>query len=310
MIGFNCKQLKYAIAVVALGALSSCGKQTSDEYMQEAKQYVAENDPAAAIVALKNAIQIEPKLADARFELGVLYIQLKQFENAEKELNRALEYGFEPSEVLPLLTQAYQSTRAYSAISKLKHEQAGLTPVERAEIGYYKVVALAQLNKANDARLLIEELRNIDTSSVYKGLTAAYMMVLNEDLEKATTAVAKLREQSPQNADVLKLLAQLKLSLGAKSEAAEIFKDYIQFYPEDKQTVFVLAKLLADIGELKAADPYIDELLLLNGTNPLLNQLKAAALASVGDYAAALKRAEIAINGGIEAPSLRLVAGY
>ena len=310
MKGLNPTQLKYALAVVALGVLSSCDKQTSEEYIQEAKQYVAENNPGAAIVTLKNAVQLEPNSAQARYELGVLYIQQKQFESAEKELNRALEYGFEASKVLPLLTQAYQRTGAYSAISKLEHDQDGLTSVERAEIGYFKVVALARLNNINDARLLIEELEEIDTSSVFKGLTAVYMWVLDEDYEIAATTVTKLREQAPQNAEVLKLLAQLKLSLGALDEAADIFKDYVQFYPEDKQTIFVLAKLLVDVGDLEAADPYIDELLLLNNENPLLNQLKSATCAYKGDYTNALKRAEVALNGGIEVPSLRLVAGY
>jgi putative PEP-CTERM system TPR-repeat lipoprotein len=310
MKGLNSTLLKYALTVVALGVLSGCGKQTSDQYIQEAKQYVAENNPAAAIVALKNAVQLDPKSAQARFELGLLYIQQKQFENAEKELNRALEYGFESSKVLPLLAQAYQHTGAYSAISKLEHKQKGLTSVEQAEIGYFKVVALARLNKIDAARVLIEELSEIDTSSVFKGLTAAYMLVLDENYETAATAVSKLREQAPQNAEVLKLLAQLKLSLSKPGEAADIFKDYVQFYPEDKQTTFVLAKLLVDVGDLEAADPYIDELLLLNDQNLLLNQLKSATYAYKGDYANALKRAEVALNGGIEVPSLRLVAGY
>jgi putative PEP-CTERM system TPR-repeat lipoprotein len=310
MKGFNTTQLKYAVAVIALGVLSGCGKQTSEEYIKEAQQYVAENYPAAAIVALKNAVQVEPKSAKARFELGQLYMQQKQFENAEKELNRSLEYGFEPSKVLPLLTQAYQQTGAYSAISKLEHQQEGLTSVERAEIGYFKVVALVRLNKVVDARLLIEELAEIDTSSVFKGLTASYSLVLDSDYETAVTAVSELRELAPQNAEVLKLLAQLKLSLGAPAEAADIYKDYVQFYPEDKQTTFVLAKLLVDLGELDAAEPYIDELLLVNDLNPLLNQLKAATDAFKGDYANALKRAEIAITGGIDSASLRLVAGY
>ena len=310
MKGFSSIQLKYALAIIALGVLSSCGKQTSDEYIKEAQQYIAENDPAAAIVALKNAVQIEPKSAKARFELGQLYMQQKQFESAEKELNRALEYGFEASVVLPLLTQAYQRTGAYSAISKLEHAETGLTSVERAEIGYFKVVSLARLNKLDEARLLIEELSEIETSSVFKGLTAAYMVVLDQEYEKAAALVSELREQAPQNAEILKLLAQLKLSLGAPKEAAEIFKDYVQFYPDDKQTTFVLAKLLVDIGDLAAADPYLDELLLLNDLNPLLNQLKAATYAQKGDYANALKRAEIAITANIEDPSVRLIAGY
>ena len=310
MKGLNSALLKYALTLVTLGILSGCDKQTSDEYIQEANQYIAENNPAAAIVALKNAVQLEPQSAQARFELGLLYIQQKQFESAEKELNRALEYGFEPSKVLPLLTQAYQHTGAYSAISKLEHEQKGLTAVERAEIGYFKVVALVRLNKTDDARVLIESLREIDTNSVFKGLTAAYTQVLDEDYVTAATAVSELREQAPQNAEILKLLAQLKLSLGKPSEAAEIFKEYVQFYPEDKQTSFVLAKLLVDVGELTVAEPYIDKLLLINDLNPLLNQLKSATNAHKGDYANALKRAEIAIAGGINTPSLRLVAGY
>jgi len=310
MKSFNSLKLKYALAVVALGMLSGCGKQTSDEYIQEAKQYIVDNDPAAAIIALKNAVQLEPKSAEVRFELGRLYIKQKQFESAEKELNRALEYGFEASKVLPLLTQAYQNTGAYSAISKLEHEQEGLSSVERAEIGYFKVIALVRLNKIDDARLLIEELSVIDTSSTFKGLTAAYTLVLDEEYETAATAVSELREQAPQNAEVLKLLAQLKLSLGVPGEATEIFKDYVRLYPDDNQTIFVLAKLLVDIGELEAADPYIDKLLLLYDKNPLLNQLKSATYAKKGDYANALKLAEIAISGGIGAPSLRLVAGY
>jgi putative PEP-CTERM system TPR-repeat lipoprotein len=310
MKSFNPTQLKYALAVIALGVLLGCGKQTSDEYIKEAKQYIADNDPKAAIVALKNAVQIEPNSAQARFELGQLYIEQKQFESAEKELNRALEYGYEASKVLPILALAYQNTGAYSAISKLEHEQNGLTSVERSEIGYFKVVALTRLNKIVEARLLIEELSEIETSSVFKGLTAAYMSVLDKDYDTATNAVTLLREQAPQNAEVLKLLAQLKLSLGAPDEAADIFKEYVQFYPEDTQTIFVLAKLLVDVGDLEAADPYIDELLLLNDQNPLLNQLKSATYAQKNDYANALKRAEIAILGGIDAASLRLVAGY
>jgi putative PEP-CTERM system TPR-repeat lipoprotein len=310
MKGFNTTKISCGSVVLVLVMLTGCGKQSSDEYIQQSNQYIAENNSAAAVVALKNAVQVEPKSANARFALGQLYLQLKQFDSAEKELNRALDFGYDPSKVLPLLTQAYQSTGAYSAISKLEHSQAGLTAVERAEIGYFKVVALVRLNKTDEARLLIEDISSIDTSSVFKGLTAAYIAVLDSEFEKAATEVMVLRDQSPQNAEVLKLLAQLKLSLNQPKEATEIFKDYVQFYPDDKQTKFVLAKLLVDLGEMDAAEPYIDELLVINEQNALLHQLKAATRAFNRDYASALKRAEIAITNGIEDPSLRLIAGY
>ena len=224
MKGFNGTKLTFASAVLITGMLIGCGKQSSDEYIQEAKQYLAENDPAAAIVALKNAVKAEPKSAQARFELGQLYLAQKQYESAEKELNRALDYGFDASQVLPLLTQAYQNTGAYLAISKIEHEHGGLTAVEKAEIGYFKVVSLVRLNKIDEAHLLIKDLSSIDTKSVYKGLTAAYALLLDKNNEKALEALLELREYSPQNPELLKLLAQLRLSLGQPKEAIDIFK--------------------------------------------------------------------------------------
>lgn len=302
--------LNLVMVGMLLGGLSGCGQKTSDEYIQEAKQFTVENNPNAAILSLKNAIQVDPKSALARFELGQLYLQQKQFENAEKELNRALEYGYDASKVIPLLTQAYHQTGAYSAISKIEHGNAGLTSVERAEIGYFKVLSLVRLNKLEDAKVLIEELASLDTSSIYKPLTAAYMFVVDRNYQEALTQVTALKEQAPQNAELLKLLSQLHLSLRQTDQAIEVFTEYVSLFPEDSQTVFVLAKLLVDTGKAAQADSYIDKLLLINGTNPLLNQLKAATSAAKQEYATALKYAEFAINAGINETSLALIAGY
>lgn len=307
---FTGPKLRFVSAILVLGIMAGCGKQSSEEYIQEARQYLEEDNSAAAIVALKNAVKTEPKSAQARYELGRVYVAQKQYESAEKELNRALEYGFEPAKVLPLLTQAYQSTGAYSAMSKIEHEQAGLTSVEKAEIGYFKVVSLARLDKVTEAKLLIEDLRSLDTRSVYKGLTAAYSLVLDSDFENALVAVLALKDESPQNAEVLKLLAQLHLASNQPKEAAEVFKDYVQFYPEDSQTTFVLAKLLVDLGEMSAAEPYVDSLLSINKQHGLLNQLKAAITTSKENYSDALKHAELAISNGVDDLSLRLIAGY
>ena len=70
--------LKLVLVGMLLGGMSGCGKKTTDEYIQQAKQYVSENDTNAAVLFLKNAIQEDPKSAQARFELGQIYLQQKQ----------------------------------------------------------------------------------------------------------------------------------------------------------------------------------------------------------------------------------------
>lgn len=301
---------KTILLILAVGMLISCGQQTSEEHIIQARQYLADNNPAAAIVELKNAVQIDPKSANARFELGQLYIAEKAFESAEKELNRALEYGYDASKVLPMLTRAYQRTGAYSALSKLEHQQAGLTPLEQAEVGYYKVLSLVRLDKKDEAGLLIEELKALDTRSVFKGLMLAYASVLEEELVLALEQVEALRKQSPQNAEVLKLLGQLHLTQKQPQAAAEVFKDYVRYHPDDHQMMFVLAKLLVDIGQTAEAEPFVDKLLAINQQNGLLNQLKSAARAAEKDFPKAQMYAEMAIQNGIVDPSMRLIAGY
>jgi putative PEP-CTERM system TPR-repeat lipoprotein len=278
--------------------------------MEAARTYMVESKNAAAILEFKNAIQLAPKLAEPRYELGSLYLEENQFENAEKELNRAMEYGYPRAKVLPLLSRAYQQTGAYSALSKIPHQDADLSALEKAEIGYLKVLALVRLEKNDEARSLIDELAQLDTSSVFKGLTAAYPDVLDGQFDLALEQVSLLRDQEPQNAEVLKLLAQLQLALNHPQEAAEVFKNYVQFYPEDRQMKFVLAKLLVDLGQTSEAEPYVDDLLIINPQHTLLNQLKAAARAADKDFQEALTYAELAIQGGASTPNIRLIAGY
>ena len=114
--------------------------------------------------------------------LGRIYIEQGQFEGAEKELNRALELGYDAAEILPLLSIAYQRTGAQNALADIDHKETGLSTEDAAKVGYYKLLALFDLDKKDEANALIDELTAADTSSVYKGLAESYRAILNEGL--------------------------------------------------------------------------------------------------------------------------------
>lgn len=72
-------------------------------HIQRAKDHRDEGKPRAAIIELKNALQENPKSAEARLLLGQTYLDLGQGANAEKELRRAREAGPDPvAMVVPL----------------------------------------------------------------------------------------------------------------------------------------------------------------------------------------------------------------
>lgn len=301
---------KTSLIGLSVSLLLGCGPKTSEEYLSEAQKFVNQDNRSAAIVALKNAVQAEPKSAEARYQLAQVYLSSKQFESAEKEFNRALEYGYEPAKVMPFLAKAYQRTGAHAAMNKIDINQAGLSPAERVEIGYLKVLSLVRLEQIDQAKALIASLAAIETNSIYKGLAEAYALVIDKEYSAALDAVNNLKQAAPENPEVLKLLGQLQLALEKPQEAAGVFTDYVKLYPDDVQLKFVLAKLLVDIGKTEEAEPYIDELLKINQINPLLNQLKAAARVAQKDFPEALKFSEAAILNGSTDPNARLVAGY
>ena len=302
--------MKKTIIALSLGMLISCGQQTSEEHIQAAQEFIANNDNASAIISLKTAVQMAPKSPEARFELGKLYIAEKQFESAEKELNRALEYGYDGAKVLPLLTRAYQRTGAYAAISEMEDQNVNLSVDDKAEIGYFKIVSLVRLNKPDDARAIIADQQLLETDSVFKALSKVYGEVLDKDYPLALQSISEVKDVSPDHPEVLKLAAQLHLSVGDPKAAAQEFDHYVSLYPDDIQTTFVLAKLWVDLGETAKAEPYVDKLLAVNAKNGLLNQLKAAARIAEKDYPEAQKYAELGIQNGINDPALRLIAGY
>lgn len=299
-----------ALLISSLLGLSGCQQKTSEEHIAAAKEFVVDGNAQAAIVELKNAIQLDPKQAEARFELGNLYLAQNKYQAAEKELNRAMELGYSAAKTIPLLARAYQRTGANVALEAIDHDMSDLTTVEKAEIGYFKAQSLIQLNKTAEATILIDQLMQLDTSSVYRGLAGVLKLVLAESNEEALAQAIVLQDQAPLNKDVLSITARLYLLNQQANEAADVYAKYVKAAPEDIETRFALANMLVEQGRTKDAEPHVDYLLKISDQNPLLNQLKGVIRAADNDFANAQKFSEIAINNGRSDSVVRLVAGY
>ncbi|HAU94340.1 MAG TPA: PEP-CTERM system TPR-repeat protein PrsT [Alteromonas sp.] len=300
--------------IAAISALlllaSGCGQKTTDEHISEAKQHLEQGDNKAAIIALKNAIQLDPQAAQPRFELGKIYLQEQDYESAEKELSRALDYGYKPADVLPLLSKAFQQTRADVAMTELPLESSGLSKVDKVTVGYRKALSLLTIGENKQAVLLSENLTALNVNSVYHDLIQLIPLLAAEKYEEAVSKAEQARDRSPLNSDALLILGRLYTSTGQGAKAVESFKGYLRVEPTDIRVKFILASLLIQQRDAKQAEPLVDELLAVNSKSPYLNQLKSIARAVDNDYESALKYAEIAINTGRLDPTLRVVAGF
>lgn len=301
--------MKLAHLILPVILLGACSEQSAVDYLASAKLHIANDNYETAIIELKNAVRNEPTLAEARFLLGQTYLIDHQYPRAEKELERALELGYSAELVVPLLSKAYQKTGADNALLDLPFQKVGLSAEQAAEVYFYKLQAFINLKQTDKAKNFIEKIKALQTNSPYKQLGLAYNFLLNENQEAANIALDQLLEKHPQQADALKLKANLLFRSGEIEPAITLYRTYVAAYPEDLETSFIFARVLTDNNQTEEAEPIVDRLLLINAANPLLNQLKSLARFNVKDYEKALSFSESALVKSPDDTALRLIAG-
>jgi putative PEP-CTERM system TPR-repeat lipoprotein len=111
-----------AITVLVLGLLGAGAYWVShweerplsaEEYLQRALEHEENGRLKAAAVDLKNAVQLAPQRAEARFRLGRVYLEDGLTKFAIKELELARELGLEDRELVAALAEAYIENHEY-----------------------------------------------------------------------------------------------------------------------------------------------------------------------------------------------------
>ena len=72
----------FFVVLLSLAMLAACGVGSPEDRMASAKRYLTKNDHQAAVIELKNALQANPKLAEARLLLGVSILELRDAQRA------------------------------------------------------------------------------------------------------------------------------------------------------------------------------------------------------------------------------------
>src|SRR6476620_7862733 len=95
-----------ALAVLAAVCLVGCAPDKPEALIASAKEYLARNDRNAAVIQLKNALQKNPDLGEARFLLGKALLENGDMAAAEKELTKANELRYPFDQLAPVLARA------------------------------------------------------------------------------------------------------------------------------------------------------------------------------------------------------------
>jgi len=277
--------LCFLLSLLALSDVEAKAAQRNAEaehYVRDARAYIEAGEPSAAIIQLKNALRENPDDPEARYLLGSIYVSVGDSVNAEKELTRARDLGYDPDAIARPLGQALLIQRKFRTI--VDSFDAGLHEGPRkAEILLIRAAALFGLERWEQtdttyaaAVPIVEDPRPL--------LGRARVSFARGDLQSAGRFVEAALRIALDDVAVLLAKAHL-LRVKGKLDAALVSLDHASgTAPDDPRITIARATVLIDAGRVDEALRTLSGLVDGGFDLPIVDHLTAVALANKKDY--------------------------
>lgn len=212
-----------AAALLSLVLLTACGDSDSEaELLTSAKTYLTKNDPKAAAIQLKNALQKNPASAEARFLLGKSLLAAGDPVGAEVELRHARKLNHPDAAVMPELARAMLAQGNFKALTD---ELAGVNfddAASMADLQNSLATGYVLQGARDKAQTAIERALQLDPKFVPALLTRARLTVAGGDVDGALRQLREISKLAPGNAIAWMLQADLLLHAKSDFEGAAL----------------------------------------------------------------------------------------
>lgn len=321
-IGFRA----YLLIAGLVAGLGACSGESTESLLISAKTHIEKNDRKTAIIQLKNALQKNQSLAEARYLLGKVLLDAGDINGAEVELQKAQELGFDAEKVVPPLAKI---TLAKGGPSKLLSEY-GTTKFNssKAQADMQLLVAQANLSLGHraEAKMAVLEAKRLDGGNLSAQIFLARMLATEKNFADARTELDGVLVAAPESSEAWQFKGELFQHEGKSDAALDSFRKSLQFdganlasqrsamwllmakkdlteaesqlkeirkaRPHHPQTKFFTALLALENGDLKLAHEQSQQLLKQAGNNVQALHLAGAIDAKRGS----LVQAEAALN--------------
>lgn len=283
-----------ALVWVVLALMSCAAKKTDAEHVQQGRIFQEQNQWRAAVIEYKNALQINPLNSEARRALGVIYLELGNGAEAEKELRRARDPA---KSDLILDTQLARALLLQNQHEKLLAEfpAASNEPGNaNAELDGVRAEALAMLGKHEPAQALIDRVVALDAPLPAVMLSAARVSIARGDLPKAREWIRRATQSAPTDPAAWLISGELAYLSTEFDNAVAAYEKSLQYDARQFETmrnvrarIGLVYALLAQ-NKLDDALPHIEKLLKANPKHFLGNYLRGLVAFKKADFDTAL----------------------
>lgn len=313
------------LALAAALLLAGCGRNDPEAMLASARDYLGRNDAPAAIIQLKNALQANPDLAEARLLLGQALLESGDPVGAETELGKAASLGAPADQVTPALVRSrLLQGRSAAVTAEFGNTTLG-TPAAQAQLqtllaqawraqgraAEFEAAVNAALKASPDHEPALLELarlkaskRDIDGAlAVIDGLLARrsdahealklkgdLLLAGRRDLPQALAAYRASVQARPGYADGQASVVRALLGDRQVDAAATELEALVKMAPGRPGTLYLQGQLAMARNQPAQAREHVQQLLKLAPDNPAALELGGAV--------------ELALNAPVRAESL------
>ena len=284
----NPTRLAFAAPLLLALLLGACGGDKPEAMLASAKDYLAKNDPKAAVIQLKNALQANPDLPEARYVLGLALLRGGDPVGAETELRKAINLKHPVEQVAPPMARAMLALGQHK---KLIDEFARVQPttaVGKAELQTALFGAYSALGQADQARAALDAALAADPQYAPALMAQVRAKAVARDIDGALAQLDGLLTTAPANFDAWKLKGDILQggktlpteAIAAYRKAVEVKADYVPAHTA------ILALLLQQ-GKFDEAAKQLEQLKKVAPNQPQTKYFEAAMAYQKNDLKAA-----------------------
>lgn len=219
------RTLRIGFALICAWGLAGCFGPDPDKLLASARQYLSNDDPAAAAIEIKSLLKDQPESGVGRLLLGRALLASGDLDGAEIELLRAEKAGVADDELAPDLAELWLRQGRPQRVLDRFRDLALTSPTASAQLRTQVAQALGELGQKGEADLLLAAV--LAAAPGYAPAVTAQARLLAErgDTASARRMLRELLDRDPSHAPAWALQGNLlSLPPPALDEAVNAYR--------------------------------------------------------------------------------------
>lgn len=263
-------------AVLTSLALAGCADESPEKRVAAAKQYLQKNDTKAAVIEIKNALQANPDLGEARYLLGTTLLGEGNVAAAEVELRKALVAKYAEDAVVPDLARSMLMLgQAKKLVDEFGATRLG-KPAADANLQTTLAAAYSALGKPDQAQAALDAALAADATYAPALLISARQKAGARDFDAALAVVDGVLGREPANTEAWKLKGDLLLyTKNQPDEALAAYRKALEVDAKYGPAHLAILSLLLQQGKIDDATRQLEQLAAIAPNSPQLKYYEA-----------------------------------